>query len=142
VVSLELDRIPANVQTKNGFTHPGTRAEAPTGPWSRHMLRAESGGTGEDLSYFITANHFDEDGRRGEDRSLELGVTYADTDLLGNGPAPEPSPVRAFSTTWARPAVRGSRPTWTVRPPRPRAGAGWASGSRCEARNPPAATIL
>jgi outer membrane receptor protein involved in Fe transport len=120
-----------SVQTKNGFTHPGTRAEASTGSWSRHVLRAESGGAREDLSYFITANYFDEDGWRdhsksdatnafanlgwrGEGRNLELSVTYANTDLIGNGPAPEQLLSQDREAIFTRPDRTQNDPYWLV----------------------------
>jgi len=94
------------IETKDGFTHPGTRAEAYTGSFSRLGMEAETGGSVNDrLAWFVTASRFDEDGWRDYSPSeatqffgnigwqssrskIELGLTYADTDLIGNGAAP------------------------------------------------------
>ncbi len=95
-----------SIETKDGFTHPGTRAEAYVGSFSRVGMQAETGGSINDrLAWFVTASRLDEDGWRNyspteatqlfgniawkSDRSsLELSVTYGDTDLIGNGAAP------------------------------------------------------
>jgi len=94
------------IRTKDGFTHPGTRAELLTGSFERLALQAETGGTlGDDLGYFVTASYLDEDGWRdfspttaeqvfaklssvGERSRIDVGLTYVDTDLIGNGSAP------------------------------------------------------
>src|SRR5690606_30492861 len=94
------------IETKDGFTHPGTRAEAYTGSFSRLGMEVENGGSVNDrLAWFVTASRFDEDGWRDYSPSeatqffgnvawqssrskVELGMTYADTDLIGNGAAP------------------------------------------------------
>ena len=94
------------IETKDGFTHPGTRAEAYAGSFSRLGMQAETGGSIDDrLAWFVTASRLDEDGWRDyspteatqffgnvgwqSDRSMaELSLTYADTDLIGNGAAP------------------------------------------------------
>ena len=53
------------IETKDGFTHPGTRAEAYTGSFSRLGMEAETGGSVNDrLAWFVTASRFDEDGWR------------------------------------------------------------------------------
>jgi iron complex outermembrane recepter protein len=94
------------VKTKSGATHPGTRAEALGGSFGRIGLQAETGGATENgLDYFLSAARFDEDGWRDlspseadqvfakiggrtERSRLEVSVTAADTDLIGNGAAP------------------------------------------------------
>ena len=94
------------IRTKDGFTSPGTRAELLGGSFGRVALQAETGGAlGEDIGYFITASHLDEDGWRdfspteasqvfaklssqGERSRIDVSFTYADTDLIGNGAAP------------------------------------------------------
>jgi outer membrane receptor protein involved in Fe transport len=95
------------VKTKNGFDHAGTRAELTAGSFGRVSLQAENGGTiGDDVGYFLTASHLEEDGwrdfsptnaqqlfgkltLRGERSSVALGLTRVATDLVGNGAAPE-----------------------------------------------------
>lgn len=94
-----------SLETKDGFTHPGTRAEAYGGSFGRRAAQAETGGGSDSLSYFLTADYFEEDGWRdyspseakrlfgnigwqGEDSNLDLGVLLGDTRLIGNGPLP------------------------------------------------------
>jgi outer membrane receptor protein involved in Fe transport len=94
------------IRTKDGFTSPGRRAEVLAGSFGRAALQAETGGTfGEDLGYFVTASRFEEDGwrdfspseaeqvfaklsSRGERSRIDTSLTFVDTDLIGNGPAP------------------------------------------------------
>jgi outer membrane receptor protein involved in Fe transport len=95
------------IRTKGGFTSPGTRAEVLTGSFGRTAVQAETGGTFEEgLGYFMTASHFEEDGWRdfspseaqqvfaklsseGERSRIDTSLTLVDTDLIGNGAAPE-----------------------------------------------------
>jgi iron complex outermembrane recepter protein len=94
------------IETKNGFASPGTRAELLAGSFGRTSVQAETGGTfGDGLGYFVTASHLNEDGWRdysptnanqlfatlgmhGDGTSVDVGLTYADTNLVGNGAAP------------------------------------------------------
>jgi len=96
-----------SVHTKNGFTSPGTRAEALAGSFGRLGVQAETGGAVDDaFSYFVTASYLDEDGWRdyspteakqlfanvgtkNDRQTFDASFTYADTDLFGNGAAPE-----------------------------------------------------
>ncbi len=96
-----------SINTKNGFDNPGTRAEALAGSWGRVGVQAETGGSIDDaFSYFVTASYLDEDGWRdyspteakqvfanlgtkNDEQSLDVSLTYVDTDLVGNGAAPE-----------------------------------------------------
>src|SRR5690606_10837140 len=94
------------IETKDGFSHPGTRAEAFAGSFSRIGMQAETGGSIDDrFGWFVTASRLEEDGWRdhspteatqlfgnlawqtGRSR-LQTSLTYADTDLIGNGAAP------------------------------------------------------
>jgi iron complex outermembrane receptor protein len=95
------------IRTKNGFDNPGARAEALAGSFGRVGLQAETGGAVADaLSYFVTVSHLDEDGwrdfspteakqlfanlgTRNDEQSLDVSFSLADTDLVGNGAAPE-----------------------------------------------------
>lgn len=94
-----------SLQTKNGFTHPGTRGKVYGGSWGRRAAQAETGGRRGDMSYFLTADYFEEDGWRDfspsdarrlfgnigwqtEAGELELGVLLGDTRLIGNGAVP------------------------------------------------------
>src|SRR5690606_8635152 len=94
------------IETKDGFSHPGTRAEAFAGSFSRIGMQAETGGSIDDrFGWFVTASRLEEDGWRDhspteatqlfgnlawqtERSSLQTSLTYADTDLVGNGAAP------------------------------------------------------
>jgi outer membrane receptor protein involved in Fe transport len=94
------------IETKNGFSNPGTRAELMSGSFGRTGVQAELGGARDDrLSYFVTASYLQEDGWRDfsptaatqlfanvgaatADSSFDVSLTYADTDLIGNGAAP------------------------------------------------------
>ncbi len=96
------------IRTKNGFTHPGTNLEVMGGSWGRITADVETGrtiGDSDNFSYYINANYFEEDGWRDfspseaarvfanlayqdGDNSLSFDVTWADTDLIGNGAIP------------------------------------------------------
>lgn len=94
------------IETKDGFSHPGTRAEAFAGSFSRIGMQAETGGSIDDrFGWFVTAARLEEDGWRDyspteatqlfgnlawqTDRSrVQTSLTYADTGLIGNGAAP------------------------------------------------------
>lgn len=93
------------VDTKDGFTHPGYRGELYGGSFGRLVGQAEAGWNNDAFGYFVTANYFDEDGWRdqspsnvknffgkggwhGEDSTINVGITYGDGKLIGNGPTP------------------------------------------------------
>jgi outer membrane receptor protein involved in Fe transport len=95
------------VRTKDGFAHDVTRAEVTAGSFGRFELQAETGGSfSDELGYFVTASHLEEDGWRdysptraqqifgkltslGERSRVDVSLTRVDTDLVGNGAAPE-----------------------------------------------------
>jgi iron complex outermembrane receptor protein len=95
-----------SIKTKDGFTSSGTRAELTAGSFSRVRVEAEHGDTiGDHLAYFVTGSYLNEDGWRDysptrasqgfasigwrSDRTrIDANLTYADTDLTGNGAAP------------------------------------------------------
>src|SRR5688572_27575176 len=95
------------VRTKDGFASGGSRAELTTGSFGRVGLQAETGGAfSDDLGYFVTASLLEEDGWRdysptdaeqifakltslGERSRVDVSLTRVDTDLVGNGTAPE-----------------------------------------------------
>lgn len=109
------------ISTKNGFTHPGTSAEVHTGSFSRAGLEFETGGsTSDQLSYFVTATYLEEDGWRDfspteatqlfanlgwqSDRSsIDISLNHADTDLIGNGPAPVELLEQSRNAVFTRP---------------------------------------
>jgi outer membrane receptor protein involved in Fe transport len=97
-----------SIRTKNGFSHRGTRGTVSAGSWGRVEADLQSGYTfgGDDqFSYYVNAWYFEEDGWRdfspsqaarlfgklawrGDATRLSADVTYADTDLIGNGAIP------------------------------------------------------
>lgn len=95
------------VRTKNGFDHGGARGELSTGSFGRLGIEAEAGGVlAEDVGFFVTASHLEEDGWRdyspteaqqifgkltvrGEQSSFDVALTHVATDLVGNGAVPE-----------------------------------------------------
>jgi iron complex outermembrane receptor protein len=95
------------VRTKDGFVSGGSRAELTTGSFGRVGVQAETGGAfSDDLGYFVTASVLEEDGwrdysptdaqqifakltSRGERSRVDVSLTRVDTDLVGNGAAPE-----------------------------------------------------
>jgi len=92
-----------SMQTKRGRTHQGGAIEATAGSWDRRALSAEYGGVAENgVDYFFAANTFDENGWRdaspsevhqlfgkigwqNETTDINLSITAADNDLIGNG---------------------------------------------------------
>jgi iron complex outermembrane recepter protein len=95
------------VRTKDGFSAGDTRAEVTAGSFGRVGVQAESGGQfSDELGYFVTASLLEEDGwrdysptdaqqvfakltSRGESSRVDISLTRVDTDLVGNGTAPE-----------------------------------------------------
>jgi iron complex outermembrane recepter protein len=94
-----------SIQTKTGFTHPGSRAQAYGGSFGRRAAEFETGAQDGRLGYFVAGHWFDEDGWRdfsdsqvrqlfgsfgwrGDATTLDLTVTAADNELRGNGAAP------------------------------------------------------
>ncbi|MBA2408789.1 MAG: TonB-dependent receptor [Gammaproteobacteria bacterium] len=95
-----------SIQTKNGFTHPGTRGEVYGGSFDRWFTQLENGGSSGDWGWFITGELFDEQGWRdyspteaknlfgnltwlASDRTnFDLSVNLAETELVGNGATP------------------------------------------------------
>jgi len=110
------------MRLKTGFDAPGLRAEVTSGSFSRVTATAELGLGRGPWSFYLGASGFTEDGyRTASDSDLAqavadlsfrkdgidagVSVTYADTRLNGNGPAPEalieadPSAVYTFPDT-------------------------------------------
>ena len=96
-----------SMRTKSGRYYPNTELEAYAGSWGRWSVTAEHGGLiGDNKDYYFGGTWFQEDGWRdyspskvgqlfgkvGFDdgtTSLNLSLTFADTDLTGNGVAPQ-----------------------------------------------------
>ena len=94
-----------SLQTKTGFSDPGTRAEAYGGSFARWNASVETGGNAGAWGWYFMGRHFDEDGWRddspsraknfygtlswrGDAATLDLHLGHGDTDLTGNGAAP------------------------------------------------------
>ncbi|HMB74494.1 MAG TPA: TonB-dependent receptor, partial [Gammaproteobacteria bacterium] len=95
-----------SIDTKDGFTSQGSRAELHAGSFGRVGAQAQTGGTvGDRFGYFLTGSYLEEDGWREfspteavqlfgklawqfSATTLDLSLNLADTDLIGNGPAP------------------------------------------------------
>ena len=94
-----------SLRTKTGFTHPGHEVKIYVGSFVRRAVEFASGGHNQRLSYFLSGNLFREDGWRDfspsdvrqlfgnigweEDATtLNLSLTLADNELLGNGALP------------------------------------------------------
>ncbi|HNP34824.1 MAG TPA: TonB-dependent receptor [Woeseiaceae bacterium] len=94
------------INTKNGFSSPGTKAKIYGGSYGRLGAQAETGGSsGESFSHFFTASYLEEDGWRNyspteatqlfgdlgwrsDKLTTHLKFSAANTDLIGNGAAP------------------------------------------------------
>ncbi|HET7371524.1 MAG TPA: TonB-dependent receptor [Gammaproteobacteria bacterium] len=94
-----------SIQTKSGFSDAGIAAEVQYGSYGRRYYQGQIGGQSEHFGYFATAEYFSDDGwrdfspsggkrafgklswRNGATR-LNLSLTAADTDLIGNGSLP------------------------------------------------------
>jgi iron complex outermembrane receptor protein len=94
-----------SIQTKTGFSHPGSGASVSAGSFGRRWLDAESGGHTDRWSYFVAGRLLAEDGWRdfspsrlrqvfgsvlwrGTTSTLGATVTGGANRLIGNGPAP------------------------------------------------------
>ena len=94
-----------SLETKTGFSDPGTTLHLSAGSFLRRQVELESGGHGEKFAYFFAGRYFAEEGWRDASPSRTLGGLFsgsyangpafadlmlagADTSLVGNGPAP------------------------------------------------------
>ena len=94
------------LQTKSGFSHPGTRARFYGGSFGRYDLQAETGGDTGAHGWYLSAEGFTEDGWRdfsdsdllqgfarysyqGRAVQTDMALTWTDSKLRGNGAAPE-----------------------------------------------------
>jgi outer membrane receptor protein involved in Fe transport len=109
-----------SLQTKTGFSDPGTRAEAYGGSFGRWNVTAETAGNSGAWGWYLMGNRFDEDGWRdqspsratnfygtlswrGEAASLDLHLGHGDTDLTGNGAAPIEELARRYEAIFTAP---------------------------------------
>ncbi len=90
------------IQTKNGFTDPGTEVELYGGSFGRSEATISSGGNDGTWGYYLLANHFEDGGWRdfsgshlsdflstlswrGDRAEFDLHLSHAETSLTGNG---------------------------------------------------------
>jgi iron complex outermembrane receptor protein len=90
------------IQTKNGFTDPGTEISSYAGSFGRVETTVQSGGNNGTWGYYLLANHFEEDGWRdlsnskassflgtlswrSDNATLDLHLSHSETQLKGNG---------------------------------------------------------
>lgn len=94
-----------SIQTKTGFSDPGTRFSFYGGSFGRTEATFETAGNSGSWGWYLMGNRFDEDGWRdlspsnaknfygtlswrGEGAALDLHLAHADTDMTGNGASP------------------------------------------------------
>jgi len=95
-----------SLRTKTGAEYPNTSAEILGGSWSRIAADVEHGGYQGNVDYYFSGSYFDEDGWRDHspstvkqffgkvgwedaDTDFDLSLSVGDSDLTGNGVAPE-----------------------------------------------------
>ncbi len=95
-----------SLQTKSGLNFQGTEVEAIAGSDDRRNFIGEHGDQSGNFHWYVAGNSFEDDGWRDESQSdveqvfskigwdngtssLDLSVSYADSELTGNGFAPE-----------------------------------------------------
>jgi len=110
------------MQTKRGFTHPGTTAEVWGGSFARYRTLLQHGGSRGKFDYFVSGNLFLEDGfrdfskshvghlfgkvgYRGTHDDLSLSLTHVNNKLTGNGPLPESRLKRDRSEVFTHPDI-------------------------------------
>ena len=110
------------MQTKRGFTHPGTTAEVWGGSFARYRTLLQHGGSHGNFDYFVSGNLFLEDGfrdyskshvghlfgkvgYRGTQDDFSLSLTQVNNKLTGNGPLPESRLKRDRSAVFTHPDI-------------------------------------
>ncbi|WP_018413457.1 TonB-dependent receptor [Methyloversatilis thermotolerans] len=93
------------IRTKDGFNFAGTGVEGYTGSFGRSAVTAEHGGNNGELGWYFTATRFKEDGwrdyspsdlnqyfgkisHRSSKHELDLNISHAKSNLIGNGLTP------------------------------------------------------
>ncbi|MEO7323526.1 MAG: TonB-dependent receptor [Dokdonella sp.] len=109
-----------SIQTKTGFSDPGTRVEFYGGSFGRTDATVETAGNSGAWGWYLLGNRFDEDGWRDQSPSnaknfygtlswrddaatFDLHLGHADTDLTGNGAAPAEELARRWSSIFTAP---------------------------------------
>ncbi|KAB2970703.1 MAG: TonB-dependent receptor [Zoogloea sp.] len=115
------------IQTKEGRTHAGTSIQATAGSYGRRSVEFEHGGFNDKgLEWFVTANHFEENGWRTNSPSsirqvfgklgwqdarsdLDLTVAYADNRMNGNGLQESRMLAHDYSSVYTQPDITRNR---------------------------------
>ncbi len=115
------------IQTKEGRTHAGTSVQVSGGSYGRRAVEFEHGGFNDQgLEWFITANHFHENGWRTNSPSdlrqifgkfgwqdartdLDLSVAYADNRMNGNGLQEKRLLEQDYSSIYTQPDITKNR---------------------------------
>jgi hypothetical protein len=109
-----------SVRTRDGFASRGTRVALSGGSFDRYRAEGEAGGMRDGVAGFVAGSLLDEEGWRdyspstlrriygkGSWRSavsaVDLGLTVASNDLLGNGTAPERLLAESRSAVFTHP---------------------------------------
>jgi outer membrane receptor protein involved in Fe transport len=118
-----------SVETKDGFSHPGTEITVLGGQFGRRAVEFEHGGsTAKGFNWYVAGNLFHEDGWRAESPSdvrqsfakvgwqrgkTFVGLTgaYADNELLGNGLQEQRFIASDYTSVYTKPDV-----TWNHSP--------------------------
>ena len=115
-----------SLKTKTGFTHPGHEVTVYGGSFVRRAVEFSSGGHNQRLSYFLSGNLFKEEGWRdfspsdvrqlfgnigweGDATTLNLSLTLADNELLGNGALPIQLLETARNAVFTHPDMTGKQ---------------------------------
>ncbi len=119
-----------SIQTKDGFSNPGTSVQAYYGMNSRWSVEFEQGGSQESgLNWYFTGNYFSEDGWRVDSPSevgqifgkvgwksartnVSLTAAYADTDLTGNGLQEQRFLDRDYASVYTKPDTTKNKSTF------------------------------
>jgi outer membrane receptor protein involved in Fe transport len=112
-----------SVRTKSGAIAPGSSVEVGYGSNNRWQAQATTGGASDTgLDWFVTGNHFEDDGWREVSPSkasqlfgkigwsdaqtnLSLSASFADTDLTGNGLQEQRFLARDGSSVYTKPDI-------------------------------------
>ena len=116
-----------SIQTKDGFSNPGSAVQAIYGSHNRQALEFEHGGHNDHgLHWFVTGNGFKEDGWREDSPSrvgqlfgkfgwmdaktdISLTAAVANTKLTGNGLQEQRLMERDYSSVYTKPDETGNR---------------------------------
>lgn len=108
------------VKTKNGFENPGTDVQTLVGAFGRKQFIGHTGGSKDNLGWFLSANHFTESGwrtnspsdvnqifgklsYRGDQLDLNGSMFYVNNKLVGNGLIPEEMYLQDPSSVFTSP---------------------------------------